>query len=93
MTDVLKNGSRGEPVTALQNDLIALGYELTADGTFGNGTEKAIRHLQKSFGYNVDGEAGEATRFLITQQKGLNWRANLGGESGATAGAAASGKK
>ena len=70
---VLKKGSSGAEVTALQNQLNQLGYVLTADGSFGDGTEQVVKHLQKSFGYTIDGTVGDGTRALIAQQTGLNW--------------------
>lgn len=73
---VLKNGSRGDDVKALQADLVQLGYTLTVDGIFGQHTEDAVRHLQKSFGYTVDGLVGDGTRGLITQQKGYGWKSS-----------------
>jgi peptidoglycan hydrolase-like protein with peptidoglycan-binding domain len=73
---LLKKGSHGDSVTALQSDLCALGYDLSVDGIFGDDTEDAVRHLQKSFGYTVDGIVGDGTRFLLTQQIGLGWRSN-----------------
>lgn len=79
MSGILKKGSRGDDVKALQQDLNAFGYELSADGIFGDGTESAVRHLQKSFGYTVDGLVGDGTRALIAQQKGYNWNKNNAG--------------
>lgn len=73
MSSVLKKGSRGDEVKALQDQLNRFGYGLDADGIFGDGTEGAVRHLQKSFGYTVDGQVGDGTRFLINQQLGFNW--------------------
>lgn len=76
MSDVLKKGSKGAAVTALQQNLNKLGYGLTVDGDFGEGTHAAVLHLQKSFGYTVDGAVGAATQGLITQQIGYNWNKN-----------------
>jgi len=73
---VLKRGSKGDDVRELQTQLNTLGYNLTVDGDFGGGTDDAVKHLQKSFGYNVDGDVGDATRFLINQQIGLGWKSN-----------------
>ena len=71
---VLKRGSKGSDVSALQQDLVHLGYQIAVDGDFGPGTEDAVKDLQKSFGYTVDGAVGDGTRFLITQQKGYGWK-------------------
>ncbi|MDP3278886.1 MAG: peptidoglycan-binding domain-containing protein [Deltaproteobacteria bacterium] len=76
MADTLKKGSKGDSVKALQEKLGMLGYTLAADGDFGNGTEDAVRQLQKSFGYTVDGIVGDGTMFLVDQQLGLGWKAN-----------------
>ncbi len=71
---VLKKGSKGSDVRTLQEDLKQLGYHINADGDFGPATEDAVKHLQKAFGYTVDGVVGDGTRFLITQQKGYGWK-------------------
>ncbi|MFO0626120.1 MAG: peptidoglycan-binding domain-containing protein [Polyangiales bacterium] len=73
MSSVLKKGSRGDDVKALQESLNRFGYGLDADGIFGDGTDAAVRHLQKAFGYTVDGLVGEGTYKLIKQQLGYNW--------------------
>lgn len=75
--DILRNGSRGEQVQKLQQDLNALGFGIAVDGIFGSGTEKAVKSLQASFGYTVDGLVGKGTQFLIEQQKTLQWRAGM----------------
>ena len=79
MSSVLKKGSRGDDVKALQQQLNGFGYGLDADGIFGDGTENAVRHLQKSFGYTVDGQVGDGTRGLIQQQTGYGWNKNSAG--------------
>ena len=62
----LFNGCRGEEVRELQQALIDLGYLTgTADGIFGNNTEKAVRSFQKANRLSVDGLAGKTTRRLI----------------------------
>jgi peptidoglycan hydrolase-like protein with peptidoglycan-binding domain len=71
--DVLKTGSRGAAVTTLQEQLNKFGYGLTVDGHFGDATHGAVVHVQKSFGYTVDGMVGPGTQALITQQLGYNW--------------------
>lgn len=74
--EVLKRGSKGSAVRELQEQLVTLGYKVAVDGDFGPGTEDAVHHLQKSFGYTVDGKVGDGTRFLINQQIGLGWKSN-----------------
>lgn len=76
MGTMLKKGAHGDEVKALQEQLNSFGYGLTADGVYGEGTESAVRHLQKSFGYTVDGVVGDGTRALITQQMGYHWNKN-----------------
>ena len=53
---ILKNGSKGEEVKALQSKL-----GLVADGNFGPGTEKAIKEWQTKNGLTVDGIIGPAS--------------------------------
>jgi len=53
---VLKNGSSGDLVAALQRKL-----GLAADGKFGPGTESALKAWQTANGLTADGIAGDAT--------------------------------
>jgi len=53
---LLKNGSKGEDVKKLQTKL-----GLTADGSFGHGTEKAVKEWQLSNGLTSDGIVGDGT--------------------------------
>lgn len=55
-SQVLRVGSRGAEVAALQK---ALG--ITADGSFGPGTEKALKEWQQAQGLTADGVAGPKT--------------------------------
>jgi len=55
-SQVLRVGSRGAEVAALQK---ALG--ITADGSFGPGTEKALKQWQQAQGLTPDGVAGPKT--------------------------------
>lgn len=62
---VLKRGSRGETVKALQAHLIGLGYscgENGTDGSFGAATENAVKQFQSDHGLTADGSAGLNTR-------------------------------
>ncbi|WP_160051421.1 peptidoglycan-binding protein [Nocardiopsis sp. FR26] len=65
----LRLGDEGTAVTALQQDLIALGYDLGAagaDGDFGPATQQAVMDCQSDYGATpVDGEAGPETRATI----------------------------
>lgn len=65
---VLKKGAKGEQVKTLQRLLIALGYDMIAngktynvDGSFGTATENAVRTFQKAKGLTIDGSVGQAT--------------------------------
>ena len=58
---ILRKGSKGEPVRALQALLILRGQKLAtygADGDFGSETEIALRAYQKLKGLTVDGICG-----------------------------------
>ena len=56
MNSVVRRGSRGETVAAVQARL-----GLTADGDFGPGTEQALKNWQAANGLTADGIAGPAT--------------------------------
>ena len=53
---LLKNGSKGEDVKKLQEKL-----GLTADGSFGPGTEKSVKEWQSKNGLTADGIIGDAS--------------------------------
>ncbi|MCY8020574.1 peptidoglycan-binding domain-containing protein [Bacillus licheniformis] len=62
---ILKKGSSGSQVKALQKRLIAAGFSLPkygADGSYGNETVQAVKALQKKAGIAVDGIYGPATK-------------------------------
>ena len=59
---LLRKGSRGSAVTALQEMLNELGYNCgLADGIFGIKTENAVKYFQMEHGLTADGIVGEAT--------------------------------
>ena len=61
---ILKNGSKGGKVKALQALLKGYGYGLGVwgvDGDFGAATDKAVKEYQKKNGLVVDGIVGKAT--------------------------------
>jgi hypothetical protein len=58
---VLKKGAKGEEVRAMQNLLIANGYSIVADGSFGAKTLNALECYQEDEGLEVDGSCGKAT--------------------------------
>lgn len=57
----LKKGSSGTQVAKMQSALRALDYDVTVDGLYGTGTEKAVKSFQLSHGLTVDGIAGNKT--------------------------------
>lgn len=60
--DVLRKGSKGDSVKALQILLNGYGYSCgTADGDFGAKTEAAVKKFQKAHGLTADGIVGQAT--------------------------------
>lgn len=61
---LLKFGSKGVPVVAMQGVLIARGYSCGpdgADGDFGYNTQNAVGRFQKDFGLTVDKKVGDET--------------------------------
>lgn len=60
----LRKGSKGEPVTAMQQALLRAGFPLPkygADGKFGNETRSALKAFQKANGLQADGICGPKT--------------------------------
>ena len=58
---VLRRGSHGEAVLALQRDLASLGYRLDTDGAYGPGTAETVRRFQSEHALEADGIAGPRT--------------------------------
>lgn len=58
---VLREGSQGPKVKALQHLLRGYGYSCSADGIFGSDTKAAVKAYQKDNGLAPDGVAGEKT--------------------------------
>ena len=61
---MLRKGSEGADVKALQTLLVGYGYSCGrygADGDFGSATEKAVKAYQKANGLDVDGIVGPAS--------------------------------
>ncbi|KZE41426.1 peptidoglycan-binding protein [Microbacterium sp. T32] len=54
-----------EHVEALQNELRAVGYDITVDGYDGSQTQAAVRDFQSKNGLKVDGIGGPATRAAL----------------------------
>ncbi len=59
--DTLQLGSQGAEVKSLQGQLLQLGYQLTADGIFGNDTQTVVIQFQKDHNLVADGVAGSNT--------------------------------
>lgn len=53
---VLKSGSKGNSVKLVQKEL-----GITADGIFGQNTDRAVRNFQKKNGLRIDGKVGPKT--------------------------------
>lgn len=58
---LLRKGSSGSDVRALQRLLQEEGYSLSADGIFGADTAQTLRHFQEDNGLAADGIAGQNT--------------------------------
>jgi peptidoglycan hydrolase-like protein with peptidoglycan-binding domain len=73
----LEKEAEGINVTEFQKDLIRLGYLSTdATGYYGNATEEAVKTLQKEYGYEADGIAGNTTLSLVDRLLGRSKTAN-----------------
>ncbi len=69
----LQRDSSGPDVTALQQKLKDLGFDPNGvDGTFGPGTERAVRAFQQSKGLGVDGKVGPNTLAALDAASGGN---------------------
>ena len=67
---LLKDGSRGELVKALQTRLNEQGYGAgNADGIFGSNTEQAVKALQSAAEITVDGKVGKNTWTVLAEGK------------------------
>lgn len=69
-SSTLYNGCKGEEVRLMQQALIDLGFlKGTADGIFGNNTEKAVRNFQRDNKLTSDGLAGAKTLTILYQKQ------------------------
>lgn len=70
---ILRQGSRGDQVAAVQADLASLGFTdkhgvvLTVDGKFGSDTQAAVRAFQEAHRLTVDGRVGPTTLQVLHQ--------------------------
>ena len=62
---VLKKGDKSTAVMELQNKLIKLHFDMSADGIFGSITENAVKTFQQEKGLTVDGIVGPRTMEAI----------------------------
>lgn len=64
---VLKIGSRGESVTAVQQKLANIGIPAGEQGVFDEATQEAVRQFQQAKGLTVDGIVGQQTLAALPQ--------------------------
>lgn len=84
---MLRQGSSGEQVRALQSKLKRWGYyNGNVDGIFGGGTAQAVRYFQRKNGLAADGIVGEATARAL----GLSLTGGDGGEPSSSGGSGGS---
>ena len=77
---VLRRGSSGDRVSEMQRKLKNWGYyEGSVDGVFGQGTESAVKHFQRTNGLTPDGVVGRATAAALGMT--LSGSSSGGGES------------
>ncbi|MEO4053188.1 spore cortex-lytic enzyme [Solibacillus sp. CAU 1738] len=70
---VVQRGAYGDDVIELQARLQYLGfYNGRIDGKFGYGTYWALREFQQSYGLDVDGIAGKATKEMLVNNSEYN---------------------
>jgi peptidoglycan hydrolase-like protein with peptidoglycan-binding domain len=64
-TQIIRPDSSGERVTHLQFALVANGYDISVDGTYGPRTQAAVRNFQAGNNLEVDGIAGPQTQSAL----------------------------
>lgn len=76
----LKRTAKGDAVRSLQYLLRARGQAISVDGSFGAGTEKAVRAHQKARNLTVDGVVGARTwgSLVVTARRGSRGEAVKG---------------
>lgn len=64
---LIKRGSTGSKVSAVQKTLNCLGYNAgTVDGIFGSQTESAVKSFQRNHGLSADGIVGKNTYYYLS---------------------------
>jgi uncharacterized protein (TIGR02594 family) len=81
-TKVMKMGSSGPDVAALQLALKNIGYPLTGTGFFGTATDTAVTAFQKRAGLIPDGDVGPTTAKAIDLAQGTPLPASIAEEVG-----------
>ena len=75
---MLRNGSSGDEVMALQKSLAAMGINPgPADGIFGPKTEAAVKQFQEKAGLSADGIVGPNTMAAMAEAKGGGAKATI----------------
>ena len=64
---IIKMGSQGDHVEALQRKLFNLGYPMVVDGEFGTKTKAAVQTFQMSSGITPDGIVGNKTFQVLSK--------------------------
>jgi hypothetical protein len=67
----IRRCNEGFPVQLIQDSLNALGYELEADGYFGDGTRFAVQHYQRSVGIRATGQVDAETWRILFKDASL----------------------
>lgn len=62
---IVRPGTSGPAVVAVQVALVGQGYPIATDGTYGPRTEAAVRDFQARNGLEVDGISGPATQHAL----------------------------
>ena len=75
----LQRGDSGTQVREMQQALKDLGYDLTVDGRFGSGTERAVKLFQKDQRLTQDGVAGYDTQVLLYSDSAIMYNGSLAG--------------
>ncbi|HZV01803.1 MAG TPA: GH25 family lysozyme [Planctomycetota bacterium] len=74
---IVREGSTGSAVVALQQDLDRAGYAVTTDGTFGPATLAAVKAFQAANGLVADGIVGPLTWAALASATATSSRSTL----------------